>query len=104
MDYRERWEHKDYLFGRILERRVLLFHIGLTVVLLGFLLDFWNLQGVHGDEYASLAENNRLRRIPLKPTRGEIYDRNEEVIASTRPSLDLVLRREGRIDLSTSKR
>ena len=34
MDYRERWEHKDYLFGRVLERRILLFHIGLTVVLL----------------------------------------------------------------------
>jgi len=99
MDYRERWEHKDYLFGRVLERRILLFHIGLTLVLLVFMLDFWNLQGVHGDEYASLAENNRLRRIPLKPTRGEIYDRNEEVIASTRPSLDLVLRREGRLDL-----
>jgi len=99
MDYRERWEHKDYLFGRVLERRILLFHVGLTVVLLSFMLDFWNLQGVHGDEYASLAENNRLRRIPLKPTRGEIYDRNEEVIASTRPSLDLVLRREGRLDL-----
>jgi penicillin-binding protein 2 len=99
MDYRERWEHKDYLFGRVLERRILLFHVGLTVILLVFMLDFWNLQGVHGDEYASLAENNRLRRIPLKPTRGEIYDRNEEVIASTRPSLDLVLRREGRLDL-----
>jgi penicillin-binding protein 2 len=99
MDYRERWEHKDYLFGRVLERRILLFHIGLTLVLLVFMLDFWNLQGVHGDEYASLAENNRLRRIPLKATRGEIYDRNEEVIASTRPSLDLVLRREGRLDL-----
>ena len=77
MDYRERWEHKDYLVGRILERRILLFHIGLTVVLLSFMLDFWNLQAVHGDEYASLAENNRLRRIPLKPTRGEIYDRND---------------------------
>ena len=99
MDYRERWEHKDYLFGRVLERRILLLHIGLTVVLLVFMLDFWNLQGVHGDEYASLAENNRLRRIPLKPTRGEIYDRNDEVVASTRPSLDLVLRREGRLDL-----
>jgi penicillin-binding protein 2 len=99
MDYRERWELKDYLFGRTLERRILLFHIGLTVILLGFILDFWNLQGVHGEEYASLAENNRLRRIPLKPTRGEIFDRNEEVIASTRPSLDLVLRREGRHDL-----
>jgi len=99
MDYRERWELKDYLFSRTLERRILLFHIGLTIVLLAFLLDFWYLQGVHGEEYASLAENNRLRRIPLKPTRGEIFDRHDEIIASTRPSLDLVLRREGRRDL-----
>jgi len=99
MDYRERWELKDYLFSRTLNRRILLFHIGFTVVLLGFLLDFWYLQGVHGEEYAGLAENNRLRRIPLKPTRGEIFDRNDEIIASTRPSLDLVLRREGRRDL-----
>ena len=30
MDYRERWELKDYLFGRTLERRILLFHIGVT--------------------------------------------------------------------------
>jgi penicillin-binding protein 2 len=99
MDYRERWELKDYLFSRTLGRRILLFHVGLTVVLLGFLLDFWYLQGVHGEEYAGLAENNRLRRIPLAPTRGEIFDRNDEIIASTRPSLDLVLRREGRRDL-----
>ena len=99
MDYRERWELKDYLFSRTLNRRILLFHVGLTLVLLGFLLDFWYLQGVHGEEYAGLAENNRLRRIPLAPTRGEIFDRHEEIIASTRPSLDLVLRREGRRDL-----
>ncbi len=99
MDYRERWELKDYLFSRTLERRILLFHVGLTVVLLGFVIDFWNLQGVHGEEYTSLAENNRLRRIPLVPTRGEIFDRNQQVIASTRPSLDLMLRREGRRDL-----
>jgi penicillin-binding protein 2 len=94
MDYRERWELKDYLIGRTLERRILLFHIGLALLLLGFLLNFWYLQVVNGEEYASLAENNRMRRIPLKPTRGVILDRNAEVIASTRPSLDLMLRRD----------
>jgi penicillin-binding protein 2 len=99
MDYRERWELRDYLFGRILERRILLFHIMLLALLLIFILNFWYLQGLHGEEYASLAEYNRMRRIPLKPTRGVIFDRNEEVIASTRPSLDLMLRREDGRDL-----
>lgn len=99
MDYRERWELRDYLFGRVLERRILLLHVGVVIILLGFLLNFWYLQGVHGDEYAGLAENNRLRRIPLRPTRGEIFDRDREVIASTRPSLNIMLRREGAHDL-----
>jgi penicillin-binding protein 2 len=96
MDYRERWELKDYLFGQVIERRILLVHLVLTLVVLAFVLDFWNLQGVHGDEYRVLAENNRLRRIPLPPTRGEILDRDHRVIASTRPSLDLLLRPDDR--------
>lgn len=99
MDYRERWELKDYLIGRRLERRILLFHAGLVILLLGFLFNFWYLQGVHGKEYAILAENNRLRRIPIKATRGEITDRNQLLIASSRPSLALMLRREGQHDL-----
>jgi penicillin-binding protein 2 len=95
MDYRERWELKDYLVGQILERRIRLFHAALFLLLLGFLLNFWQLQIVRGEEYDRLAQNNRLRRIPVKPTRGGIYDRQGELIASTRPSLTLFLRREG---------
>ncbi len=94
MDYRDRWEHKDYLQGKILEGRIRLFQVVLLAVLLGFSLNFWYLQGVHGEEYAHRAENNRLRRIPTPPTRGVIFDAENEVIASTRPSLNLVLRRE----------
>jgi len=101
MDYRERWELKHYLIGQRLERRILLVHVGLVLLLLGFLLNFWYLQGVKADEYAGLAENNRLRRIPIKPTRGEILDRNQQLIASTRPSLSLMLRREGKEDLAS---
>ena len=94
MDYRESWEHKEYLSRRRLDRRVQLFHAGLLLLVLAFLLDFWLLQMVRGGEYAQLAETNRLRRIQLDPSRGVIVDRNGRVLASSRPSLSLVLRRD----------
>ncbi len=95
MDYRERWEHKEYLLERRLSRRVTLFHVVILLLIVSYLLTFWYLQVIRGAEYAQLAENNRLRRIPVPPTRGVIFDRHSEVVASTRPSLNLVLRREG---------
>jgi len=99
MDYRERWELKDYLIGQTLGRRIRLFQIGLVLLLVAFLADFWYLQGVHGEEYAHLAENNRLRRILSLPTRGTIFDRSGTALAATRPSLDLILLREDSEDV-----
>lgn len=104
MDYRERWELKHYLIGQILERRIRLFHVVLVLLLLVFLLDFWNLQGIQGQDYYNLAENNRLREIPMAPTRGDIYDRHGAIIASTRPSLSLVVRRESSQNLDEQLR
>ena len=94
MDYRQRWEHKEYLSERRLTRRVFGFHAGVVLVLVAFLLNFWSLQMVDGERYRRLAENNRLRKLQIAPNRGEIADRDGEVIASTRPSLSLVLVRE----------
>ena len=99
MDYRERWELKDYLIGRRLERRILAIHVAFGLALAVFLLNFWYLQGVHGEEYAILAENNRMRRVEVSPTRGVIYDRSDRVVASTRPSLTLWMTREDGRDL-----
>ena len=104
MDYRDRWELKDYLIGQTLERRIWLFQIGVILLLVGFLLNFWYLQGVHGEEYSDLAENNRLRRIPSLATRGTIFDRGSAALAATRPSLDLVVLREDAEDLETQLR
>ncbi len=98
MDYREGWELKDYLAGRTLERRIQLLQIGLVLLVGGFLLNFWYLQVVHGAEYVALAENNRLRRIPMPATRGVVFDRSNQVLAAARPSLDLVLLRESQHD------
>ena len=101
MDYRERWELKDYLIGRRLERRILTIHIAFGLVIAVFVLNFWYVQGVHGEEYGILAENNRMRRVAVAPTRGVIYDRADRVVASTRPSLTLWMTREDGRDLET---
>jgi penicillin-binding protein 2 len=98
MDYRERWELKEYQSEQRLGRRAALLHAGIVVLLAGFLGMFWYLQIVKGTEYALLAENNRLRRIAMPPTRGVVLDRRDEVLASTRPALNLVLVREGLTD------
>ena len=98
MDYRERWELKEYQSEQRLGTRAALLHAVIVIVLAGFLGVFWYLQIVKGDEFALLAENNRLRRIALPPTRGVVLDRRDEVLASTRPALNLVLVREGLTD------
>jgi len=98
LDYRDRWELKEYRFSERLRRRILLVQAALLVLLVVYGLGFYYLQVVRGEEYASLAENNRLRRVPIPPMRGTIFDRNGEVLASTRPSMNLVLRREGLTD------
>jgi penicillin-binding protein 2 len=98
MDYRERWELKEYQSEQRLGRRAILLHVVIVCVITGFLGVFWYLQIVKGSDYALLAENNRLRRIALPPTRGVVLDRHDEVLASTRPALNLVLVREGLTD------
>ncbi|MDX1387930.1 MAG: penicillin-binding protein 2, partial [Acidobacteriota bacterium] len=91
----DRWELKEYLLEQRLSWRVTLFHVGVVALLVSYALGFWYLQVIHGDEYAAKAELNRLRREPLLPMRGVVHDRNGVVIASTRPSLRLMLVREG---------
>jgi penicillin-binding protein 2 len=50
-----------------------------------------DLQLVHGAQWRDLAENNRLRRLPLPGPRGWVYDRRGEVLAENVPSWELLL-------------
>lgn len=44
------------------------------------------LQLIQGDTNRELAENNRIRLIPKQPVRGNIFDRNGKILASSRLS------------------
>ncbi len=67
----------------------------MTVVILltfGLLhLRLAQLQIVEGARFARLAENNRLRRIPVPASRGRIFDRTGQILADNRPAWQLLV-------------
>ena len=50
-----------------------------------------DLQLLHGRQWRDLAENNRLRRLPLPGPRGSIYDRRGRVLAENVPTWEVLL-------------
>lgn len=65
---------------------------------------FWFVQMVHGSYYRELAENNRLRRIPLEAPRGLIFDRNGTLLVDNVPSYGLLIDRSRCRDLVAAVR
>ncbi|WP_051035853.1 penicillin-binding protein 2 [Photobacterium marinum] len=56
------------------------------IVLFGVLVaNLYNLQVVQYDSYQTLSINNRIKIIPIAPTRGQILDRNGVLLAENRP-------------------
>jgi penicillin-binding protein 2 len=51
----------------------------------------WYLQVLSGDKYLKEAQNNQVREITVRAPRGEIFDRNGNVLVDNRTSLDVQL-------------
>ncbi len=68
---------------------------GVGVVLFAILsFRLWNLQVLDGDKYLAEAKNNRTREFKEIAPRGDILDRNGEVLVDNRTSLTLQLNTE----------
>ncbi|MFL6199676.1 MAG: penicillin-binding protein 2 [Thermoanaerobaculia bacterium] len=81
-------EHRDDLVFRLkLLSRVV---TGLLVLIA---VGFWFVQLVQGDYYRELAENNRLRKLPIQAPRGLIYDRKGRLLVENIPSYNLMVDR-----------
>jgi penicillin-binding protein 2 len=65
---------------------------GVAVALFGVLFfRLWNLQILDGDKYLAEAKNNRTRELKVIAPRGDILDREGEVLVDNRTSLALQL-------------
>src|SRR5215471_5640835 len=67
----------------------------LVLVLLGVLcVRLYLLQIVNGSRYAEVAENQRIRLLPITAPRGCIFDRNGKMLVDSRPIYSIILSRE----------
>lgn len=65
---------------------------GVAVALFGILFfRLWNLQVISGDKYLAEAKNNRTREFKVIAPRGDILDREGNVVVDNRTSLALTL-------------
>lgn len=64
------------------------------------LLRIYALQVVKYEEFHTLSDKNRIRLQPIPPTRGLIYDRNQQLLAHNKASFNLTLVKESINDMS----
>jgi penicillin-binding protein 2 len=66
--------------------------VALVLVVLGCWL--WRLQILGADNYRVLAEQNRIRKVPVLAPRGRIFDRYGRIVVDNYPSVSCYLLRE----------
>lgn len=90
-------EHRDDLVTRIKVLSTLV-----TALVAMIAVGYWYVQLVRGEEYRQLAEENRLRKLPIKAPRGLIYDRHGRLLVENVPSYNLMLDRSRATSLARS--
>ena len=90
-------EYRDDLIGRV---RLLAAGVAGLMVLIAS--GFWFVQIAQGDYYRELAENNRLRKLPIIAPRGLIFDRRGRLLVENLPSYNLMLDRSRSAGLERS--
>jgi len=79
------------LSNRVTSWRIWFFVLIVGIIFGVFLLRVFNYQILQGEDYRSLAEENRISEISLPTLRGVIYDRNGIVLARNIASYNVVV-------------
>ncbi len=77
--------------NRIFLSRIVTAFVFIVLLMLGLIVRLVYLQIVGHEHYATMAKDNRIKVVPLQPTRGIIYDRKGRILAENLPSYSLEL-------------
>src|ERR1039457_7055127 len=66
----------------------------IAATFLVLLVGYWRLQIGEHQQYADLAERNRIRNLPVIAPRGRILDRDGRILADNFPAFSVLLMRE----------
>ena len=67
---------------------------GILVMMLALGAGLWRLQVLGADNFRVLAEQNRIRKVPILAPRGKLFDRENRLIVDNYPSVSCFLVRE----------
>jgi len=70
-----------------------------ALILAVLLVGLWRLQVLNAENFRSLAEANRIRKVPILAPRGKIFDREGRLLVDNYPSVTCYLLREQVKDL-----
>jgi penicillin-binding protein 2 len=67
---------------------------GILLMMLALVGGLWRLQVLGADNFRVLAEQNRIRKVPVMAPRGKLFDRENRIIVDNYPSVSCFLVRE----------
>ena len=71
----------------------------IVAILLVLLSGLWRLQVIGAQNYRALAEQNRIRKVPILAPRGKLFDRDGRLLVDNYPSVSCFLIREAGRDV-----
>lgn len=89
-----------YLENKIFSNRIIIAIIFIFVLTAILILRLFNLQISNYDFYIEESLGNQMRMLPIAPTRGNIFDRNGEIIATNQLAYKLTLTPEKTKDIA----
>ena len=90
----ERPHKKNKPINSLFLGRSLISAILILIGLLFLIARLFHLQIVEHDLYTTRSNDNRIKLLPLPPTRGQIFDRNGEILATNIPVYNLEIIRQ----------
>src|SRR6202047_3451408 len=71
----------------------------IALILVVLISGLWRLQVLNAESFRSLAEANRIRKVPILAPRGKLFDREGRLLVDNYPSVSCYLLREPGRDL-----
>src|SRR5579863_2185882 len=72
---------------------------GILLMMLALAAGLWRLQVLGADNFRALAEQNRIRKVPVLAARGKLFDREGRLLVDNYPSTTCFLVREQNRDV-----
>jgi penicillin-binding protein 2 len=87
-------EHRDNRGEKIPNIKLVAVQWGILLLMLALVAGLWRLQVLGAQNFRSLAEQNRIRKVPVLAPRGKLFDRDNRLIVDNYPSVSCFLVRE----------